>query len=183
MRLHIFWDQLSPEGLQLPVERMISAVTGLPAVVVENPVRIMGFVNARKQIDAQVQLDHLEVYKHQHRISDPILLVVSQDLFNPGHSSLFGLARESTGVAVISTARLANEYYGLDSNDDDLIDRLVKEGAHEVGHLLGLSHCQNRECIMFCPDTLDELNGKKKVFCEACRQQIEQRLMPQIDQI
>jgi archaemetzincin len=182
MRLHIFWDQLSPEGLQLPVERMISAVTGLPAVVAENPVRIMGFVNARKQIDAQVQLDHLEVYKHQHRISDPILLVVSQDLFNPGHSSLFGLARESTGVAVISTARLANEYYGLDADDNDLIDRLVKEGAHEVGHLLGLAHCPNRECIMFCPDTLDELNGKKRCFCEACQKLIEERLMPQIDQ-
>ena len=183
MRLHIFWDQLSPEGLQLPVGRMIAAVTGLPVGVVENPVRIMGFVNARKQIDAQVQLDHMAAYKHQHSISDPILLVVSQDLFNCGHSALFGLARESTGVAVISTARLSNEYYGLDANDDDLIDRLVKEGAHEVGHLLGLAHCKNNECIMFCPDTLDELNGKKKFFCKACRQQIEQRLMPQIDQI
>jgi archaemetzincin len=183
MRLHIFWDQLSPEGLQLPVGRLIAAVTGLPVGIVENPVRIMGFVNARKQIDAQVQLDHLAAYKHQHNMSDPILLVVSQDLFNPGHSALFGLARESTGVAVLSTARLSNEYYGLDANDDDLIDRLVKEGAHEVGHLLGLAHCKNRECIMFCPDTLDELNGKKKIFCESCRQQIEQRLMPQIDQI
>ena len=162
---------------------MISAVTGLHALVVANPVRIMGFVNARKQIDAQAQLDHLEVYKHQHRMSDPILLVVSQDLFNCGHCALFGLARESTGIAVVSTARLANEYYGLDACDDDLIDRIVKEGAHEVGHLMGLVHCPDRECIMFCPDTLDELNGKKKSFCDACRKQIEQRLMPQIDQI
>jgi predicted Zn-dependent protease len=36
---------------------------------------------------------------------------------------------------------------------------------------------------MFCPDTLDELDGKKKCFCDACRKQIEQKLMPQIDQI
>jgi archaemetzincin len=183
MRLHIFWDQLSPEGLQLPVGRMISAVTGLPADVVDNPVRIMGFENSRKQIDAQVQLDYLAAYKHQHRISDPILLVVSQDLFNRGHSALFGLAREQSGVAVVSTARLANEYYGLDACDEALIDRIVTEGAHEVGHLLGLAHCTNRECIMFCPDTLDELNGKKKGFCDACHKQLEQRLMLQIDQI
>lgn len=182
MRLHIFWDQLAPEGLQLPVGRMISALTGLPADIVGNPVRIMGFVNARKQIDAQVQLDHLVAYKHQHRIPDPVLLVVSQDLFNPGHSALFGLARESAGTAVVSTARLSNEYYNLEPNDDDLIDRLAKEGAHEVGHLLGLAHCRDHECIMFCPDTLDELNGKKKLFCESCRDQIEQKLTPQIDQ-
>ena len=71
MRLHIFWDQLSPEGLQLPGGWMISAVTGLPADVVDNPVRIMGFENARKQIDAQVQLDYLAAYKHQHRIVRP----------------------------------------------------------------------------------------------------------------
>ncbi|MGP8116899.1 archaemetzincin family Zn-dependent metalloprotease [Methanoregula sp.] len=183
MRLHIFWDQLSPEGLQLPVSRMISAVIGLHAEIVDNPVRIMGFVNERKQIDAQVQLDYLATYKHHHDISDPILLVVSQDLFNRGHSALFGLAREQSGVAVVSTARLSNEYYGLDACDDDLVDRIVTEGAHEVGHLLGLSHCPDHECIMFCPDTLDELNGKKKGFCDACHKQLEQRLQPQIDQI
>ena len=104
--------------------------------------------------------------------TDPILLVVSQDLFNRGHSTLFGLARESAGVAAVSTARLANEYYGLEASDDALIDRIVTEGAHEVGHLLGLPHCTNRECIMFCPDTLDELNGKKKRFCDACHKQL-----------
>ena len=183
MRLHIFWDQLSPEGLQLPVGRLIASVTGIPAAVVENPVRIMGFVNARKQIDAQVQLDHLAAYKHQHRMDDPILLVVTQDLFNPGHAALFGLARESAGVAVVSTARLENGFYGLAPDDDALIDRLVTEGAHEVGHLLGLGHCTNRECIMFCPDTLDELNGKKKCFCEACQTKLDAQQQCQIDQI
>jgi len=182
MRLHIFWDQLSPAGLQMPAGRMIASVTGIPAVVVDNPVRIMGFVNARKQIDAQVQLDHLAAYKHQHHLSEPVLLVVSQDLFNPGHSALFGLAREQTGVAVVSTARLANEYYGLEPSDDALIDRIVTEGAHETGHLLGLTHCTDRECIMFCPDTLDELDGKKKGFCAACGRKLEEKLLPQIDQ-
>ena len=63
-----FLGSALPEGLQLPAGRMIWAVTGLPADVVDNPVRIMGFENSRKQIDAQVQLDYLAAYKHQHRI-------------------------------------------------------------------------------------------------------------------
>ena len=71
-------------------------------------------------------------------ITEPVLLVVHQDLFGNGHSFVFGLARESVGAAVVSTARLGNEYYGRPGNDDDLIDRITKEGAHEVGHLFGL---------------------------------------------
>ncbi len=91
-----------------------------------------------------------------------------QDLFKNGNNFVFGLARESVGAAVVSTARLSNEYYGLRGSDDDFIDRIVKEGAHEVGHLLGLPHCANCECVMFKPDTLDELDRKKKMLCPVC---------------
>ena len=73
---------------------------------------------------------------------------------------------------------LGNEYYGREGNDDDLIDRITKEGAHEVGHLVGLGHCDNTECIMFRPDTLDELDGKKKMFCPACREKLATYLTP-----
>jgi archaemetzincin len=168
MHVHIFWDALSPAGLQMPVSRTISSILGVPTTVSENHVRMMGFNVARHQIDAVALLDSIQTYKHRHDIDEPVLLVVNQDLFKPGSVFVFGLARHQTGVAVVSAARLSNEYYGRYSNDDDLIDRLAKEGAHEVGHLLGLGHCENPECIMFRPNTLDELDRKKKVLCPAC---------------
>jgi archaemetzincin len=172
MHIHIFWDSLSPSGFQVPVSRLISSILDVETTVTENPVRIMGYVTARKQVDAQILLDSIQAYKHRHQMNEPLLLVVHQDLFRNGNSFVFGLARESVGAGVVSTSRLGNEYYGRQGSDDDYIDRIAKEGAHEIGHLLGLPHCSDRECIMFKPDTLDELDRKKKVICPSCREQL-----------
>ena len=176
MHIHIFWDSQSPAGFQMPVLRLIDAILGVKTTVVENHVRIMGYVVERRQVDAQALLDSIQVYKHRHAIVDPVLLVVHQDLFRNGNSFVFGLARESVGAGVVSTARLGNAYYGKQDCDDDFIDRTAKEGAHEIGHLLGLPHCEDKECVMFRPDTLDELDRKKKVLCPACRELLALRL-------
>lgn len=177
MHIHIFWDSQSPPGLQIPVTRKISSILGVPASVSENRVRMMGYVDGRKQIDAQVLLDSIQVYKHRHALIDPVLLVIHQDIFNTNHTFVFGLARQSVGAAVVSTSRLTNEYYGRQMSDDDLIERITKEGAHEIGHLFGLEHCSDAECIMFKPDTLDELDRKKKMLCEQCRKALDIRLL------
>jgi archaemetzincin len=176
MHIHIFWDSQSPAGLQMPVSRSIESVLGVKTTVSENHVRITGLDMIRKQVDAQSLLDSIQAYKRRHDITEPVLLVVHQDLFREGNSFVFGLARESVGAGVVSTARLSNEYYNRRGSDDDFIDRIVKEGSHEIGHLLGLPHCPDRECVMFKPDTLDELDRKKKVVCPVCRKLLDQRL-------
>ncbi len=98
----------------------------------------------RRQVDAQALLDSIQAYKRRQNIRDPILLVVHQDLFARG-TVLFSVLPGNRGASgVVSTSRLNNEYYNLQGNDDDFIDRIVKEGAHEIGHLFGLHHCEDR---------------------------------------
>jgi archaemetzincin len=173
MDVHIFWDQHAPEGLAGPVQRCIEGITGLRAEVIESPVVLNGYIGHRKQVDACAVLDSIGTFSRLHALHSAVLLVIGQDLFAPGLDFVFGLARPQTRVSVVSSVRLDNGYYGRDRNDEDLTDRISKEGSHEIGHIYGLSHCNNHECIMYNPHTLDELDGKLKEFCPVCMKALE----------
>ena len=178
MDLLIFWDSGAPEGLELPVMRMIYSMLDIPSRVCENPLIMNGYVGSRRQTDASVLLDTIDMFKQRQGIRNPVLVVTGNDIFSGATASLFGLARPSAGAAVVSTARLSNEFYGREGDEDDLIDRTVKESAHEIGHLFGLDHCTMPECIMHNPLTLDDLERKKRWFCPECKNQLDSaRLM------
>jgi archaemetzincin len=147
----------------------LSSVLGMPVEMAEHRFLLNGFDPSRNQYDAQKILSRIQLFKRQHGISEPVLLVVSQDLCMPRQDFVFGLARESVGAAVVSMARLHNRFYGREDDDGDLVGRLVREGAHEVGHLFGLEHCASKECVMYPPATLGELDRKKVAFCGPCR--------------
>ena len=169
MRIKIFWDPQAPVGLQRPAVKGLSSVLGMPVEIAEHRFLLNGFDPSRNQYDAQKILSRIQLFKRQHGISEPVLLVVSQDLCMPRQDFVFGLARESVGAAVVSMARLHNRFYGREDDDGDLVGRLIREGAHEVGHLFGLEHCASKECVMYPPATLGELDRKKVAFCGPCR--------------
>jgi archaemetzincin len=173
MRLKIFWESGALPGLELPAGRAIEIILGIPVDSEENGVLLAGYDPARSQYDAQKILHRMQLFKRKHALSGPVMVVTRRDLFVRGTDFVFGLARESTGVAVVSTARFSNEFYQRESDEERLLSRISTEGAHEAGHLLGLEHCTDSDCIMFPPETLDQLDGKKKVLCDRCRNALQ----------
>ena len=175
MRIKIFWDQNAPRGLETAVEKRIRSILGIPLEIVESCILLSGYNRDRDQYDAQKILSRIQLYKRQRGVTEAILLVVPHDLAMKGQDFVFGLAREPVGAAVVSTARLDNGYYGRTREDSDLASRIAKEGAHEIGHLFGLGHCADPECVMFPPRTLGELDRKKMALCSPCGQKFRLR--------
>ncbi|HZE21736.1 MAG TPA: archaemetzincin family Zn-dependent metalloprotease [Desulfobaccales bacterium] len=99
-----------------------------------------------------------------------ILGVTNVDLTVPGLNFVFGLADPGSRCAIISLARLYPEYYGQPRDPRQFKERALKEGVHELGHLLGLGHCSDPDCVMFFSNTLADTDRKGSGFCARCRE-------------
>ncbi len=104
--------------------------------------------------------------------SRKLILLTDVDLFIPIFTFVFGLAKLGGQTGIVSIHRLNNIFYGLPKDNDLLIDRTVKEIIHELGHLLGLKHCENYYCVMASSTVVDELDTKGETYCSFCLNQI-----------
>ncbi len=103
-----------------------------------------------------------------------ILGVTSVDLFVPVLTYVFGEAQLDGKVAVVSSHRLRDEYYGLGPNRELLQLRLLKESVHELGHAFGLLHCNNYLCVMHSSTGVEEIDLKTERLCAECKARLVQ---------
>ncbi|MGO9268750.1 MAG: archaemetzincin family Zn-dependent metalloprotease [Terriglobia bacterium] len=101
-----------------------------------------------------------------------VLGVTPLDLYIPILTFVFGEAQLEGGCALVSTYRLRQEFYGLPSDPDLLLQRLAKEAIHELGHTLGLTHCEDYECVMAPSHAVEWIDLKSSHACRECRRAI-----------
>lgn len=102
------------------------------------------------------------------RPGELLLGIAAVDLYIPILTFVFGEAALGGDAAIVSYHRLRQEFYGLPPDSDLLRERLIKEALHETGHTLGLTHCEDYECVMAPSHAIEWLDLKSSAFCEAC---------------
>jgi archaemetzincin len=128
------------------------------------PIPPGSFNSERNQYLSPVFLMSAQTARHDP--AEIVLGVTDVDLFVPELNFVFGEASPAEKVAVISLVRLRTK-------EEELFrERAVKEAVHELGHVFGLPHCQNPECVMFFSNSLADTDRKSARFCERCRSEM-----------
>ncbi len=165
-----------PEDLRLEeLERLAAAL----ARVFRAPCRIrpQHFDISFSRDEGRGQYHSSAILQKLERTSDPdarVLGVTSCDLYVPVLTFVFGEAQLEGNCAVVSTARLKDEFYGLPAREDMFRKRLLKEAVHELGHTFGLRHCMDWRCVMASSHTIEHLDVKGAQFCRACLKPVSQ---------
>lgn len=105
-----------------------------------------------------------------------IIGITDIDLYIPILTFVFGQAQLNGKAALVSVCRLRQEYYGLSSNNNILLERIGKEVIHELGHTFGMLHCWDTRCVMHFSNSIREIDAKGDTFCSACSKVLSSKL-------
>jgi len=102
-----------------------------------------------------------------------IILLTDVDIYVPVLTFIFGEAQLNGKHSIVSVCRLHEEFYSGESNDGLLLQRIIKEMLHELGHNYGLLHCLNWDCVMHSSPGIEEVDIKGTTYCRSCASSVE----------
>lgn len=125
---------------------------------------------ARCQYDADVLLECLF-----DRLPVDVMRLVGiteADLFADSRNFVFGYAHMRDRVAVFSTHRLREGYWGRPHDRDLLCSRIEKALVHELGHTFHAPHCEEPRCVMHQVEFLWQLDDLDFEYCARCERNV-----------
>ncbi len=102
-------------------------------------------------------------------VCEIVLGVTEVDLYADGLNFVFGEAEVGGNRAIISLRRLRPEFYGEHPDFSLFKLRALKEAMHEIGHVLGLLHCNDPKCVMHFSNSIIDTDLKDWMYCRRCR--------------
>ena len=99
---------------------------------------------------------------------EKILFITSDDLYSPVFARYFGEAQLSGRIGIVSSFFLKDALNDESSARVVFLSRFEKVMIHEVGHLFGLKHCGDINCVMKLSGKPDDIDIKSPGFCAAC---------------
>ena len=97
-----------------------------------------------------------------------ILFVAKNDLYSPVFAKFFGEAQLNGVSGIISMFLLDEGITDLHLKQRIILSRAEKVAVHEVGHLFGLIHCNDINCVMHLSGKAEDIDVKSSSFCPDC---------------
>ena len=96
--------------------------------------------------------------------NDAIFTIKKKDRVSYYDENIFGMGHQPGNVCVVSDWKFGSTYRTLSYL------RLRKVTIHEIGHNLGLSHCNNEKCIMSEKNgNTVNLDKSESDYCQKCK--------------
>ncbi|MBO9693957.1 archaemetzincin [Chryseobacterium sp.] len=162
--------ELTREYLTVYFQLETKILPALPNTIFPEKVKRIS-KEGQKQILAGYVLDSILI-KRKPKDALVLMGITEKDLFpKPEWNYIFGLASYEDGVGVTSMYRFADGRL-TDSNFNESFLRLIKISSHEIGHMFGISHCLNANCVMNGTNSLPETDYHLARACSLCQRKL-----------
>ena len=134
--------------------------------IIPNHARRIGDVGQEQFLAGYILNNVLKEEKPHKGIA--LMAITEKDLYpKPEWNFVFGLASYRDKIAVSSIHRMQEE-----ADFNLCLERLLKICSHEIGHMFGLHHCINANCVMNGTNSMWETDNHFIRLCSLCQRKL-----------